>query len=91
MLFILSSIYLLHRNSSEFLFRTGASMSLIIRGLCPVVVILCLNFLAKADFDQQGHYTNDFAVEIDGDSNVADLVASTHGFSVVRHVSVTFL
>ena len=39
----------------------------------------------------QHHFTNDFAVEIDGDNTVADLVAGTHGFRLVRHVCHIFL
>jgi hypothetical protein len=31
-------------------------------------------------------YTNEFAVEIDGDVTVADLVASTHNMRLVRQV-----
>ena len=31
-------------------------------------------------------FTNDFAVEVNGDFNVADLVAGTHGFKLVRQV-----
>ena len=31
-------------------------------------------------------YTNDFAVEIEGNMTVADLVAGTHKLRVVRHV-----
>jgi len=37
--------------------------------------------------DNDHEYTNDFAVEIDGDMSVADLVAGTHSLRVVRHVS----
>jgi len=36
--------------------------------------------------DEDHEYTNDFAVEIDGDLTVADLVAGAHNLRVVRHV-----
>jgi len=47
------------------------------------LMLLALRF-ASADEDHV--YTNDFAVEIDGDMSVADLVAGTHNLRVVRHV-----
>ena len=36
--------------------------------------------------DEDHEYTNDFAVEIDGDVTVADLVAGAHNLRLVRHV-----
>jgi len=52
-----------------------------IRATLAVLLALCY---AGADEDHE--YTNDFAVEIDGDMTVADLVAGTHNLRVVRHV-----
>jgi len=42
--------------------------------------------LSSASADEHHEYTNDFAVEIDGDMTVADLVAGTHNLRVVRQV-----
>jgi len=53
---------------------------------------LLLLALTSASADDDHEYTNDFAVEIDGDISVADLVAGSHNLRVVRHVcfSVSF-
>ena len=34
------------------------------------------------------HFTNDFVVQIDGDDDVADLVARAHGFKKIERVFV---
>ena len=49
-------------------------------------LLLLLLTSVKADEDHEHEYTNDFAVEIDGDMSVADLVAGSHSLRVVRHV-----
>ena len=51
-------------------------------------VALLLLALISASPDEDHEYTNDFAVEIDGDMTVADLVAGSHSLRVVRHVRV---
>ena len=52
--------------------------------LCLIAVFCTL--LAGGSTDYTGHYTNDFAVEIDGDLAEADLVADIHGFQVEKQV-----
>jgi len=47
------------------------------------LLLLALSFVSA---DEDHEYTNDFAVEIDGDISVADLVAGTHNLRVVRQV-----
>jgi len=42
--------------------------------------------LSSALADEDHEYTNDFAVEIDGDVTVADLVAGSHNLRVLRQV-----
>ncbi|XP_074662542.1 neuroendocrine convertase 2-like [Tubulanus polymorphus] len=59
------------------------------------MILICLSFLLVIDCSKANHlkerldYTNDFAVELQerGDDMVADLVAGTHGFKVVRRMS----
>ena len=49
-------------------------------------VTLSLLALTFAIAEEDSVYTNDFAVEIDGDMTVADLVANSHNLRVVRQV-----
>jgi len=51
--------------------------------LRATLLLLALTFVSA---DEDHEYTNDFAVEIDGDMSVADLVAGTHNLRVVRQV-----
>jgi len=50
-----------------------------------IAVLMALTYV-RAEEDHE--YTNDFAVEIEGDMTVADLVAGAHSLRVVRHVCV---
>ena len=45
----------------------------------------------RAAADDFAEFTNDFAVEIDGDDNIADLVAGTHGCRIKREVRPSIL
>ena len=56
--------------------------------LFSVLIICCLSVVLQSNYvdSAQGHFTNDFAVEIDGNMEVADLVAATHGFKLLRQV-----
>ncbi|KAK2187945.1 hypothetical protein NP493_149g03028 [Ridgeia piscesae] len=55
--------------------------------LCCVTIAVFCTLLQGGSTDEIGHYTNDFVVEIDGDMAVADLVASTTGFSVEKQLT----
>lgn len=57
---------------------------LVLAGACA------LSSQAAIADNHHGHYTNDFVVEVDGNVDVADLVAATHGFKVVSQVSYPF-
>jgi len=59
--------------------------------LCCVTIAVFCTLLQGGSTDEIGHYTNDFVVEIDGDMAVADLVASTTGFSVEKQVGSSLL
>jgi len=48
--------------------------------------IALLIALTSGTADEDHEYTNDFAVEVEGDMAVADLVAGAHNLRVVRHV-----
>ena len=37
--------------------------------------------------DEYGHYINEYVMEIDGDRQVAELVAGVHNLKLVDHVS----
>jgi len=56
-----------------------------IRGVLALTALLLAQNSALA-VDEDHEYTNDFAVEIDGDMTVADLVAGSHNLRVVRQV-----
>jgi hypothetical protein len=45
--------------------------------------------VSPLSIDSSNVYTNEFAVEIDGDVTVADLVASTHSLRLVRQVKLS--
>ena len=63
--------------------KVGAGMTFLVRLSTTLSLLLALN----CDGANEHHeYTNDFAVEIDGDMTVADLVAGTHNLRLVRHV-----
>ena len=53
--------------------------------------IVFLIALTSGWADEDHEYTNDFAVEIEGDMTIADLVAGTHNLRVVRRVCFRFL
>ena len=42
---------------------------------------------SKVGEDDEGHFIDEFIVEVRGDNDVADLVAGTHGFRMLSHVS----
>ena len=57
-------------------------------GVVGVLLVACIagtGLVAASDY--AGHYTNDFAVEVDGGPQVAALVAEATGFTLIRHVS----
>ena len=53
------------------------------------LVLLASRAVLASDYEETlGDLTNDFAVIVEGGDDIADLVASTHGFKVVKRVSV---
>ena len=56
------------------------------RGTTLWIIAVFWTLLAGGSADYTGHFTNDFAVEIDGDLAEADLVADIHGFHVEKQV-----
>lgn len=60
-------------------------MQRVLQFLVLVGVTACL--LGEYIEHQANHYTSEFAVEIDGDDTIADLVAGVHGLRLVRSVS----
>ena len=63
---------------------------MIMRFLALSLCALVCASIPIASSDDDSVFTNDFAVEIDGDDDVADLVAGTHGFKLVSRVSGCF-
>ena len=54
--------------------------------LSAVLTLSLQTVVAHDDDDFEGHFTNDFAVEVNGGDIVADLVAGSHGFMLVKQV-----
>ncbi len=67
-----------------------------------LVIVIHLQFIltqhtnAQTDRDERNHdddsdYTNSFAVEIEGGHEIADMIATTHGFLNMGQVSRVLL
>lgn len=60
---------------------------MLLRQSLDLIVGLTLVCLAIGSHDRDGHYVNQFAVEVEGGSEAAKLVAKQSGFDYIEPVS----